>query len=210
MAKFIKEIHDVINFMTGKGQTGYHSPEEIDNAVHEASLNLFNILKKEFEDTGNIADDLSPFIVGPTALTLTSGVANKPANYKHCISLTAGSSEVDVDRVDHAMLPARRNDPLCPPTADYPICTFYGSTIQFYPTSLTNVKITYLKTPTKPTWAYSVTSERFVYDDTDSVDIEWKENRHPDIRAKAMEYLGINLREADLVQFAQLKKQEVN
>jgi hypothetical protein len=209
VAKFISDIHTFINFLTGKGQTGYHSPEEIDNAVHEASLDLFNDLIRLFENSGVISDDLSPFMVGPTALTLTVGSAPKPANYKHCIAITAGTNEVEVSRIDHGMLANKRNDPLCPPTADYPICAFYPGTIQFYPTTLANVKLTYFKTPTKAVWAYTIVSDRFVYDDTNSVDIEWKENLHPKIRSKAMEFLGINLREGELVEYAQIKKREV-
>lgn len=209
MAKFISDIHTFINFLTGKGQTGYHSPEEIDNAVHEASLNIFNQLVDQFEQTKVISDDLSPFMIGPSALTVDgSGQATKPADYKHWIALTEGTSGYAVDVVDHGMLAGRRNDPLCPPAAGYGICTFYNTVIQFYPITLSNVKITYFKTPVKPEWAYTIVSSRFVYDDTNSVDIEWKENIHPELRAKSLEYLGINLREGDLVQFSQIKKQE--
>lgn len=210
MAKFISDIHSFITFLTAKGKSGYHNPEEIDNAVHEASLSLFNKLVDQFEQTKNISDDLSPFMIGPTALTLNgSGQANKPADYKHWIVLTEGTSAYSVAVVDHGMLPEKRNDPLCPPAAGYAICTFYNTVLQFYPTTLSNVKITYFKTPVKPEWAYTIVSGRHVYDDASSVDIEWKENRHPELRAKALEYLGVNLREADLVQFSQMKKQEV-
>lgn len=211
MAKFISDIHEFVNFLTGKGQTGYHSPEEIDNAVHESSKVLYNQLMKVYEETKEISDDLSPFLIGPTSLTVASGQANKPANYNHCVALTATTSDVEVEIVDHSMLASKRNDPLCPPAADYPICTFYSTYIQFYPTNVSNVKITYFKVPTKPEWAYDVDGDdRYEYNDTDSVDIEWKENRHGDIKMKAMEFLGINLREGDLVEFAQIKKQEIN
>ena len=208
MAKFISDTLEFINFLTGKGQTGYHSPEEIINAVHESSLNIFNELVVEFERTKTIGDDLSPFMVGPSALTLNgSGQVNKPSDYKHWIALTEGTTDVDIDVVDHGMISNRRNDPLCPPASGYAICCFYKTVIQFYPTTISNVKITYFKTPVKPTWAYTIVNDRFVYDDTNSVDIEWKENIHPRLRAKALEYLGINLREADLVNFA-FKKEE--
>lgn len=210
MAKFISDIHSFITFLTGKGQTGYHSPEEIDEAVHESSLNIFNQLVDQFEKTNAISDDLSPFMIGPFAITLNgSGQVTKPADYKHWIALTEGTAGYPIDVVDHGMLAGRRNDPLCPPATGYAICAFYNTLIQFYPTTISNVKITYFKTPVKPEWAYTIVSDRFVYNDTDSVDIEWKENRHPELRAKSLEYLGINLREADLVQFSQMKKQEV-
>ncbi len=212
MAKFISDIHEFIDFLTGKGQTGYHTPEEKDNAIHVASRTLFDEKKKVFELTREITNDLLPFLTDPTTLSLNgSGIATKPTNLKYLVALTAGASEKKVDEVDKAMLPDRRNSPLCPPSADYPICTFYNSTIQFYPVNITNVKITYLKEPVKPVWAYTIDeeSERVVYDDDASVDIEWGEENHNEIIIKTMDYLGINLREGDLLSFSQMKKQDV-
>lgn len=210
MAKQISYIHDFIKFITGKGQTGYHSPEEIDDAIHVSSRMLFDEKKKVYEETREITVDLLPFITDPTSLSLNgSGIATIPGTFKYLVAMTGGTNGVDVTEVDKGSLAYHINDPLCPPSADYPICAFYKTTIQFYPITLTNVKITYLKEPIKPVWAYTIVSNRFVYDDASSIDIEWGEENHNEIIMKTMDYLGINLREGDLVQFSQSKKQEV-
>ncbi len=66
-----------------------------------------------------------------------------------------------------------------------------------------------LKAPVTPVWAYTVVNNRLAYDDASSVDIEWNAAKYPRLMALALSYLGINLREGDMVQFAELQKKEL-
>lgn len=208
MAKFINDIHEFIDFLTGKGQTGYHTPEEIDNAVHVASRELFNEMRKVFEQTRIVTTDLIPFFSDPTQLTLTNGQATYPPGFKYTASFSGGPNGRPIKEVDKAMLANKINDPLCPPSADYGVCVYYKNHIQFYPTNISNVEVAFLKEPVKPVWAYTVVNGRYVYDDTSSVDIEWGEQNHNQIMMRALSHLGINLRENELMQFAEIQKKE--
>lgn len=209
MGKFINDIHDFVNFLTGKDQTGYHSPEEIDLAVYNASKTLFNEEYAKYSVTQQVTDDMAPFMVGPTALFLDgTGSAPKPWDYRYVTSLRSGTSQIDVDIIDEAFWGNRSNDPVCPPLSTYPICIFYKDRIQFLPTTLSNVKITFFKDPGKPIWAYNIVSNRFVYDDTNSVDIEWNPLKHKRITMLAMSYLGINLREDQLEGYVEMQKKQ--
>lgn len=207
MAKKIKQIHDLVGLLTTKGRTGYHSANDIDIAVYAASKELFNLYYKSFQANNDISDSLRPFIVGPVSISLTAGAYTIPDEFIHEIGqITAGTSDKSVDRIDHQSLAKRRNNSLVPPTEDYPICVFYATTIQFYPTTITNVKWTYLKKPIQPVYATTISSGREVYDDASSVDIEWNEIDVLKITERTLGFLGINLEDMKLVEYSELKQ----
>lgn len=146
MAKKIKEIHDQINLLTAKGRTGYHTPTEIDTAIFMASKALYAETYKVFEETNEISDNMAPFLSDPTALTLSSGQANLPADFIHEVGNITSNGKI-VKRVTHAQLTKRVNSALTTPSTDYPVCVFYSTYIKFYPSALTSVYMTYLKKP---------------------------------------------------------------
>lgn len=210
MAKFIKEMHGYIDFLTGKGQTGYHSPEQKDDAIHVASRALYDEKRKEYERTREITIDLVPFLsnADPLSINTSNGQALFTSSGKYIVSISAAGKSVK--EVDKGRWENKINDPLCPPTTVYPIFTIYKNFLQFYPYNLTDLNITYLSEPARAKWAYTIVSNRFVYDDASSIDIPWGEENHNEIMFRALEYLGLNLREGALMQFSQYKKREVN
>jgi hypothetical protein len=204
VAKKIKEIHDQINLLTAKGRTGYHSPTEIDIAVYMASKALYNELYQVYEETNEISDSMSSFLSSPTLLTLTSGQATIPDDFIHEVGNISANGK-PVKRVTHAQLSKRLVSALTPPSADYPICVFYSSFIKFYPTTITNVYMTYLKKPVQPVYAFTVSSGRPVYDDDNSVDIEWGHDDIIRVTNKALEILAQNLSDPMLSQYSKDK-----
>jgi hypothetical protein len=201
--KFIKKIHDLIDILTKKGKTGYHPRVDIDTAVYSASKDLFDKEYILFQANQKITDSLLPFISDPTALTLdVLGKSPKPDDYLHLTGLTSGSTMVEVQQIDQAFIGKKLNDPLCPPTLDYPIVVLYKSYFQFYPINQTNVKITYLKPPIEPVYAYTIVDGREVYDDTNSVDVEWNETDHNKLAMGALKILGVNLDDQFLFGYA--------
>ncbi len=203
MAKKIKEIHDQVNLLTAKGRTGYHSPEQIDLAIYKASKEKFNEYYKIYEQDNQLSDSMDVFLSDPISLTLTSGKYTLPVDFVHEVGeITSGTTGRTVKRLTHSQLAYRRNSSLVPPSADYPICTFYKTYIQFYPTDITNVKMVYLKKPVAPKYAYTIVSGRPVYDDANSIDVEWNDVDIGKIATKALVILGINLDDPLLVQYA--------
>lgn len=207
MAKKIKEIHDQINLLTTKGRTGYHTASEIDIAVYMASKWLYDFYYGLFEQNNAIHDSLSPFMTDPAVITLTSGKYTLPDDFIHEIGdITAGTENVQVDTVDRAALGKRRNSPLTPPSFEYPICCFYQTYIQFYPITISNVKFSYLKKPVQPVYATTISNGREVYDDANSVDVEWNEIDVTKVTTRAMSVLGVNLEDSKLVQWSEAKE----
>ncbi len=209
MAKFIKNMHDLVDLLTAKGKTGYFPRVDIDLAVYAASKDLFDKEYDVYQATKKITDSMGVFLSNPTTMTVDGfGQVNIPADYLHATSITGGTVGWPVSEMDEATLALRINDPLCPPTAEYPICKFYKTYIQFYPITLTGIKMTYLKNPIQPVYAYDVVDGREVYDDAASVDIEWNVTDQNKVTMRALEILGITLSEQDLTQFAMVKSKE--
>lgn len=95
------------------------------------------------------------------------------------------------------------------PTRRYPICKFMDDYVQYAPKDLGTVTFSYLRYPLTPLWAYTNPSgENPVYDPINSVDVEL-----PPIMRNHMAYcilrkLGINIREAQLEQFAAVMERD--
>jgi hypothetical protein len=207
--KNIAAIHEFIRFLVKKHRNGFLSPEEIDDAVNWASLDLFNSLYGMTETyqqgrpvpptaygmTQKVLDDLQVFITDPTALTLTAGVAPLPADYCHWSKIETTN---DGDNF-------RRNRKIAAPSTKSPVCRIFNNKIEFLPTNLLAVDLTYLKYPVKAEWAYTIVNNRPVYDDGNSVAIEWGEDNHQEIIARALKYLGLNLEDTAVYQYADIK-----
>lgn len=113
-----------------------------------------------------------------------------------------------VDIVDDAKWATLLSSVIRQPTLYYPACKFNDQEqVQFVPTNLGSVQFTYIRYPITPVWGYT-TPDGFnpQYDAGTSVNIEL-----PAILNNLMTYmvltkLGINIREPQLQQYAELMK----
>lgn len=204
MAKFIKSIHDRINFAIKKGLTGYISPSNIDAEVHAESLNLWKKYSALYEKDSDITAIMDVFR-RPESVTLTAGVGTMSAAYQRPVGVFDSTGK-KIEVVDVAMWADRINHPLKTPSTDYPVAMFENRQINVRPTSLTSCIVRYLKYPTAPVYAFSVVGTRYVYNDAASTDIEWPEIVHDDIMLRVLSNLGINMREPVMMQYSQMEK----
>jgi len=93
------------------------------------------------------------------------------------------------------------------PTKEYPILAFFENGIQYYPIDLGSAELTYLHRPTKPNWASTMVNNRPVYNAAASTDFEWPEQVFNEIAIRILAFVGINLREAELAQYSEGKRQ---
>jgi hypothetical protein len=137
-----------------------------------------------------------------------------PANFVHYSDIMylyvigSNSYYVPVEPVTHAELADRLRNPITSPSDEYPICTFYDTYIQLYPIDLLNVDFTYLRLPATPVYAETVTNGINVYDSGNSTQIEWREKYHPDIIRMILGYLGIPIKDMNLLNYIETKKKE--
>lgn len=82
--------------------------------------------------------------------------------------------------------------------------------IQFYPKVNTYTgTVSYMRKPLKPVYGYTVVGGRtIVYDPATSTQLEWRESDVNMVLLKALSSIGINLSDAEVSQFAELKSQQ--
>ena len=205
--KYIKYIHDYIELLYAKGVSIYFSPDQIDLAVYRASFDKFNDTYKPAGSIQRISDSLKPFISDPTSVAIgDSGNGTYPTGYIHPASLRTGTKPIEI--VEEQFLPDKLDSALCGPDSNYPIAVFYKTYIQFYPITVSNVTLVFYKEPIQPIYAYTEVNGRAVYDDDNSVDIEWGPQDHNDITIRAFGILGINMRESDIINISSAIEQK--
>ena len=99
---------------------------------------------------------------------------------------------------------------LVKPSIDFPIGLMSGSStserlkIKIFPDNIKNVMVYYYHLPSiPPQWNYVTVAGKPVHDPSNSTQFKFPSRVHSEIVVKILEYLGVNLREAQLVQYAQ-------
>lgn len=132
------------------------------------------------------------------------------------------NNNVEVDRSDHSKILNLLNSNLTAPTASYPayIVTSDLGYITVYPNSLmnpilpavsnaTNIQIRYIRYPYDPVWTYSTISVgEPVYDPTNAMhqDFEIPQEEFANLVTKILQYAGLSIREAEVVQDAKAEE----
>lgn len=200
-------MHDMIDTLKNEGQTGYHTPEEIDRALNNASDDKFNSEKKVFEATGFISDNIRTFKTKAT-VSLTSGSGALPSDYSYRTGAsTTGNLPVEI--LSEGEWVNKINDPIDPPSTTRPIMAI-RSTIDVLPITLTSVVLYYLKRPATMVFGYTVTDGENVYNSGTSTNCDFPVDCHVDIVLRACVYLGIPLRDQDLIRLKAYKTQTEN
>ena len=99
---------------------------------------------------------------------------------------------------------------LVKPSIDFPIGLMSGNIvsqdlkIKIFPDSIEDVIVYgYMYPRTAPNWSYVTVAGKPVHDPSTSTQFNLPSRTHGEIVIKILEYLGVNLREAQLVQYAQ-------
>ena len=103
------------------------------------------------------------------------------------------------------------NASLSAPSTTFPIYVQNRGTITIYPVSITSgVSCNYLRMPKDPKWTYTVSSgvEMFNPAANDFQDFELHTSEFPNIVIIMLSYFGINIREAEVTQYAESLRQK--
>ena len=226
----IDALYQWINFMSNKQQSGAISPDEFNLCLNALYLEPMKIkiglpeeyligqptARQAYQVSQTITDDLQKFIVPLTITKSNTGYFPIPSDYVAFSTLryiqiepSEGCEppiviENSVEIVTDGELSLRLPNAITPPTFDYPIGAFYNQGIKVFPKDISEVKLTYLRRPVKPFRNYTITAnDENIFDPTGSVDLEYPEIMHNDFAVIVAKYFGINLKDGDLINFAQ-------
>ena len=148
-----------------------------------------------------------------TQLTLTADIFNT-GTQGDSYSITSSANIVEVERVNQNKIFYLNASPLTSPSAGYPAYvlgnatpTGLGNLVNIYPTTINtagNVYAQYIRYPLPPKWTFITTSGLDpIFNDSiaDYQDFELPLSDEPYIVAKICQYIGVEIREADVYQF---------
>jgi hypothetical protein len=229
----INEAYELLRYIVNKTQGGHMPPALFNRVIRSASEDLFNSLlpgnflmsgRRKYEETQKISDSLSPFKKMKDLMVDTYGKGLYPVDYAYLSSIrkvVTTNNVCDEDEREIVEKPVRvmDDDKLAHILSSKIVgpsikkMKFYASQYdtfwQFWPKNIQVVRFTYLCFPTPPVYAFTMTNNRPVYDEGNSVQFQWRATEHNEIVIRAAKIVGINLREQELIQFAEQQKSEI-
>ena len=225
----------VVYVLANKSQDGAITISQYNQAQYAASLQLWEQYIGELQDfkpnspipsvayakTTKVETDINPFRVPmATATSDSSGVIlfDTFTNLGYVTDLYSVDSEA-VDtiypcvRINEQRLANQLSSRVAPPATEHPYYFVNNTSIQVFPKAVADFKITYIKRPENRVVKYTVSgSGRPVITavgsgGSDSQYLEWNQQNFNDLSVLILAFLGVNLKDSELVQFSQLKSQ---
>lgn len=91
------------------------------------------------------------------------------------------------------------------PSGKNPVCVFRSNGIYVYPTTIVQVDFNYVRYPVDPIFDYDIAAG-YITEGTSPTEYEWPVHLHRDLTMMILSYIGINLREQQLEQYAEQHK----
>jgi hypothetical protein len=216
----LQQAYNYLNFEINKVFGTYYSPPEFDMIVDRAQMSLFNDYYDEFGASQRLNDALAPFkkTFQFTNSTSSGGLITVPDDYQHLLSLyTVVQSSITqlptnrpVPILNEDEKIARDNSQIYPPSAWDPYAMIAQNwNIQLYPAQPMAGMVYYLSRPPAPQYVYTIVSGRVpLYDPVNSIQLAWADKDQNSILIKALSTVGINVREQDVIQYAESKTSE--
>ncbi len=213
----VEELRLFIFSIANKDQTGnLPTPEQYNVFLARAVEDKFRLeygLRQVdngvyYQNSQNSTDALSKFITVTPTVALLPGTFVLPANYVHLSSLSHiddGKYRV-ITVLNEDEWNNRLSNPITPPTLKYPIAKFVAGTLIVYPTTIASVNIAYLRKPVNPVWGSTIVNDEPVYNAATSTQIEFPDIYHIDIARIILSYLGIEFKDMELLQYAEMGK----
>lgn len=214
MAKFIKEFYDFMSFLEGKDIASKRPPEQVDAAIHFVTIDVFNHYLDHYAKTKKIVELLGNYMRRKD-VPLASGIGSLPEDYAYTRVIYKDDQKTKIDLVPDDMWNNRATRVVGAVSEKRPIARIDYSKdatpvriLQVLPISLQTCELNYFKKPSKPKYAYTISGTKYVYDDANSIDLEFSLMLYPDVLSRVLSAISINLRENQLFQYMEIYKSQ--
>lgn len=219
MSVNINEFKKYTEYLSNKSQNGNSlSVDEFNRAANAAQLQVYEKDRAVYVSESLTSDFLKTFLKtkifnGP----FITGEITSPSDLQHITDMYSYHVKKDGKGMNVPIKETKNTDwgevissELFKGTSRHPKFSEFGDKIRITPTDLKTVTVDYFSTPTQPIWAYTTVSDRPVYDPISSVNFDWDEFAMNNVAANFLSLVGVNLKDGELSQFAQMYKQETN
>lgn len=211
----IDEAIRLTRFVLNKDQNGYMSGDQFNLLAPLAQLSVMNdrignvkkyqvshpVPPQGFNNSQKAREELMPLLVKPTTTAVSTGVAAYPEDYIYYDSITVNgrlAKEATNDEIAEL-----NNSLIMPPSTRFPKFVMNSDGFYIYPNTISSIKLSYLRKPATPVWAYTISNNEEVYDAGNSQDFELAETTHLEIVMVILQMSGVNLNMLQVTQFAQ-------
>jgi len=227
------QIYELIEYITNKDYNGnVIAPDQYGKLIVAANIDMFkkklglpedfqigSPISREYIDANKMQTaDLVHLKVRVSSQAVASGIIAFPAtycvddalryNYQRNVDGASTTIPKTVEALSEAQYGDRAGNWIKKPSTKNPIYVVRNDGIHIYPTTITAIDFNYYKYPTTPVFAYNQQSGYITYDSGGSTEFDWSERLHMDLVRIILGYVGINIREAQLSQYAEVKKKE--
>lgn len=222
----------LLNYMGNKDYGGnIIEPDIYAQLIKIVNLELFNVkmgLPSEYAPGQPIPRqhyDLNKHLNSETiflrvyvpAQTVTTGSFSYPANffkeddirynYQTTVDGVATTLPRPVEILEEREYSERAGNFTKKPSTKHPVGVKRSDGIYIYPTSITEVQFSYVRYPAEPVFDY-VQDTGFITEGGSPTEYEWGKHLHWNLLVRILDKIGINIREQQLQQYAEMKKAE--
>ena len=214
----INDIYKLVSYLVDKYQGTYLAPDDFNMVINMAQRQYLNYLTEDGSGHAGmrlgrksgmvinapVVETLSIFIKEST-LSVTSQIVTQPNDLYRIISMRTSNDLNVIRKITPDKLAEIIDDVIDPPTITDPIYLDIANNFKIYPSTVTSVRVSYVREPADMKWAYT---GALSYDSVNSVQPEWGTKDLEDIIYRAIGIIGINLKDGDLQRSAQMIKQQ--
>ena len=220
----INNVRQSVLDLIRKANNGYLTPDEFNRMSHMAQLDIFDEIMSKYADAvvkrtmglggmdvadieGKYMEAIETFIVPESTLTYSAPNFLIPSDcYKIIDKSVVYNSTVPVSKVEgRRALAQLRASNLTAPSTLFPVYSKVNAGIRVEPTTIVSgIKMDYIRYPKTPKWTYTVVpgsdAPLFNISAVDYQDFELPKFFEDDLIIKILQYAGVSLREAELIQ----------
>lgn len=213
----IDDVYSLIKYIINKQQIGYLNPDEFNLIINQAQTSFLDYLLGEFQQyqpgkseprigfgqNQTVRQRLTPFIYGYILNVDGNGFSPYPDDFQQ---IDAMWSMYGFDRIKYVQQDSLYStyNSVIDPIGTNNIYLVESSGFQFYPTTIGQARLSYVRKPAQARWAYTNDIySRPVYDPSQSINLEWYDVDILEIIARALRMVGVNLQAVQVSQYAE-------
>jgi len=205
LARTIDTIVGFMQYIIRKERGVFQTDAEATANLDMGQLDAFEEWFKLYGVNQQVHDALRPFRVYYQFTSDGAGFVTYPPNYSHILGTpftVSGSTVNEITFYNEDEFPRQLKSQLRAVTINNPIALTTNIGFSIYPQILQIGFFNYLRRPNTPILATIQSGRTIFYDAANSVNLEWEDQYINHIIAKALKYVGLNMDETSVYQFA--------
>lgn len=217
----VNQLHSLTYYIAAKQLTAFPSPDEWNQYAVLANMDLYNYYQDEREKmllsvkSGSeiyVPEVLSTYVVNEYLMSPCTQTPSIPLNLAYSIAYKTPVNSINstIKKVDYNKLETYLNSTIDAPTASNPIYVELSDNFMVYPLITNPTFLSYYRYPVAPMWNYTVVNGAPTYTSVGSVDFEWEQSEIWRLTTRILGYMGISIRDGELMQYSEQMKNEAS